>query len=50
MSDTAPSRGQRDGEVDCTAPLATAELGRPSRAGTTAVVLDSALGRALNRV
>jgi hypothetical protein len=35
MSDTVPPKGQRDGEVDCTAPLATAELGRPSRPGTT---------------
>jgi hypothetical protein len=47
MSDSVPPTGQRDGEVDCTAPLATAGevdctaplatagLGRPSRPGTT---------------
>jgi hypothetical protein len=35
MSDTAPRKGQRDGEVDCTAPGATAGLGGPSRPGTT---------------
>jgi hypothetical protein len=35
MSDSAPPKGQRDGEVDCTAPVATAGLGRPSRPGTT---------------
>jgi hypothetical protein len=34
MSDSVPPKGQRDGEVDCTAPLATAGLGRPSRFGT----------------
>ena len=31
---TAPPKGQRDGEVDCTAPMATTGLGR-SRPGTT---------------
>jgi hypothetical protein len=35
MSDTVPAKGQRDGEVDCTAPMVTAGLGRPSRPGTT---------------
>ena len=35
MSDTALPKGQRDGEVNCTAPLATAGLGRPSMPGTT---------------
>jgi hypothetical protein len=35
MSDAAPPKGQRDGEVDCTAPLVTAALGRPSMPGTT---------------
>jgi hypothetical protein len=35
MSDTVPPRGRLDGEVDCTAPTATAGLGRPSRPGTT---------------
>jgi hypothetical protein len=35
MSDIVPPTGQRDGEVDCTAPLATAGLGRPSGAGKT---------------
>jgi hypothetical protein len=35
MSDTVAPKGQRDGEVDCTAPMATAGLGRPSRPGTT---------------
>jgi hypothetical protein len=35
MSDTAPPKGQPDGEVDCTAPMATARLGRPSMLGTT---------------
>ena len=34
MSDTVPPK-QRDGEADCTAPLATAGLGRPSGPGTT---------------
>jgi hypothetical protein len=35
MSDTAPPKGQSDGEVDCTAPLATAGWGRPSRPDAT---------------
>jgi hypothetical protein len=35
MSDTVPPKRQRDGEVDCTAPMATAGLGSPSRPGTT---------------
>jgi hypothetical protein len=35
MSDTVPPKAQREGEVECTAPLAIAELGRPSRPGTT---------------
>jgi hypothetical protein len=35
MSDTVPPRGQRDGEVGCTGPMATVGLGRPSRPGTT---------------
>jgi hypothetical protein len=35
MSDSVAPTGQRDGEVDCTAPMATAGLGRPSRPGTT---------------
>jgi len=35
MSDTVPPKGQRDGEVGCTAPMATAGLGTPSRPGTT---------------
>jgi hypothetical protein len=35
MSDTVPPRGQRDGEVDCIAPVATAGLGGPSRYGKT---------------
>ena len=35
MSDTVPPKGQRDGEVDCTAPLATAGLGKSSRYATT---------------
>ena len=35
MSGTVPPKGQRDGEVDCTTPMATAGLGRPSRPGTT---------------
>ena len=34
MSDTGPPKRQRNGEVDCTAPLATVGLGRPSRPGT----------------
>ena len=29
------SEGQRDSEVDCRAPMATAGLGTPSRPGTT---------------
>jgi hypothetical protein len=35
MSDTARLKGRRDGEVDCTAPLATAGLGGRSRYATT---------------
>jgi len=35
MSDTAPRKAQRDGGVDCTAPLATAGSDKPSKAGTT---------------
>jgi hypothetical protein len=35
MSETVPPMEQRDGEVDCTAPVATAGLGRPSGPGTT---------------
>ena len=35
MSDSVPPTGERDGEGDCTAPMATAGLGRPSRPGTT---------------
>ncbi len=35
MRDTVAPNGQRDGEVGCTAPLATAGLARPSRPGTT---------------
>jgi hypothetical protein len=35
MSDTVPLKGQRDGEVDWTACMAIAGLGRPSRPGTT---------------
>ena len=34
MSDSVPPRGQRDGEVDCTAPMATAGSDGPSRPGT----------------
>jgi hypothetical protein len=34
MSDTVPPKGQRDGEVDCTAPMAIVVLGRPTRPGT----------------
>jgi hypothetical protein len=34
MSDTVSPKRKRDGEVDCTAPMATAGLGRPSRPGT----------------
>jgi hypothetical protein len=35
MSDSVPPKGQRDGEVDCTAPMATAGSGEASRPGTT---------------
>jgi hypothetical protein len=35
MSDTVPPKRQRDGEVDCTARLATVGLGRPLRPGAT---------------
>ena len=35
MSDTVPPKGQRAGEADCTAPLATVGLARPLRPGTT---------------
>jgi hypothetical protein len=35
MSDTVAPKRQRDGEVGCTAPMATAGLGRPSKPGTT---------------
>jgi len=34
MSDTVPPSGQRGGEVDCTAPPATAGLGTPLRPDT----------------
>ena len=34
MSDSVPPSGQRDGEVDCTAPMATAGSDGPSRPGT----------------
>ena len=34
MSETVPN-GQGDGEVDCTAPMATAGSGRPSTPGAT---------------
>jgi hypothetical protein len=35
MSDTVPPKGQRDGEVDRIAPVATAGWGRSSRYATT---------------
>ena len=35
MSETVSPKGQRGGEVDCTAPLATARLAKPVRPGTT---------------
>jgi hypothetical protein len=35
MSDTVAPKRQRDGEVACTAPMATAWLGRPSKPGAT---------------
>jgi hypothetical protein len=35
MSDTVPPKGQCDGEVDCMAAMATAELGMRARLGTT---------------
>jgi hypothetical protein len=35
MSETVPPKGQRDGEVDCIAPMATAGSGRPPTPGTT---------------
>ena len=34
MSDSVAPRGRRDGEVDCTAPVATAGSGGPSWPGT----------------
>jgi hypothetical protein len=34
MSDAVPPKRQRDGEVDCIAPLATAGSDGPSRPGT----------------
>jgi hypothetical protein len=43
MSDTVSPKGQRDGEVDCTAPMATAGLGRPSRLGTTWLLAELAV-------
>ena len=43
MSDTVPPKRQRDGEVDCTAPLATAGLGRPLRPGTAWLRAESAV-------
>jgi hypothetical protein len=43
MSDTAPSKRQRDGAVDCTALMATAGLGRPSRPGTTCLRAELAV-------
>jgi hypothetical protein len=35
MSDIVPPKGQRDGEVDCIAPMATAGLGRQLTLGTS---------------
>ena len=35
MSDAVAPKGQRDGEVDCTAPMATAGSDGPSRPGRT---------------
>jgi hypothetical protein len=35
MSASVPPRGRLDGEVDCTALMATVGLGRPSRPGVT---------------
>ena len=43
MSDSVPPRGRLDGEVDCTAPLATAGLGRPSGPGVTWLRAESAV-------
>jgi len=43
MSDTMPPKRQRDGEVDCTAPMATAGLGRPSRPGTIWLLAELAV-------
>jgi hypothetical protein len=43
MSDAVPPKGQRGGEVDCTAPTATAGLGRPSRPGMTCLRAELAV-------
>ena len=43
MSGTVPPKGQRAGEVDCTAPMAIAGLGRPSRPGTTSLDAELAV-------
>ena len=43
MSDTVTPKGQRDGEVDCIAPLATAGLGGPLRPGTAWLRAESAV-------
>ena len=42
MSDSAPPKGQRDGEVDCTAPMATVGLGGPPRPGTAGLRVELA--------
>jgi hypothetical protein len=43
MSDIVPPKRQRDGEVDCTAPVATAGLDRPSRLGTSSLPAELAV-------
>ena len=43
MSDGVPLKGRLDGEVDCTAPMATAGSGRPSRRGTTWLLAELAV-------
>jgi hypothetical protein len=43
MTDIVPPKRQRDGEVDCIAPVATAGLDRPSRLGTTSLRAELAV-------
>ena len=43
MTHIVPPKRQRDGEVDCTAPVATAGLDKLSRLGTTSLRAELAV-------